>query len=42
MEIMRKFVINLNPDGTIKWTEVAVFPGEKPVDIKKQRKGDQE
>lgn len=34
MEVMRKFVIELKPDGTIKWTEVAVFPGETPVDIK--------
>lgn len=23
MEIMRKFVINLKPDGTVKWAEVA-------------------
>lgn len=34
MKVMRKFIINLEPDGTIKCTEVAVFPGETPVDIK--------
>lgn len=42
MEIMRKIVINLKPDGTIKWTEVAVFPGEKPVDIKNNVKENQQ
>lgn len=34
MEIMRKFVIDLKPNGDIKLSEVAVFPGETPVNIK--------
>lgn len=34
MKVMRKFIIDIQPDGTIKWTEVVVFPGEKPVEIK--------
>lgn len=41
MEVMRKFVIDLKPDGTIKWTEVTVFPGEKPVDINNVKENQQ-
>ena len=35
MEAMRKFIINLKPDGTMKWAEVCDEPDPQNVAYKK-------
>lgn len=35
MEVMRKFIIDLQPDGTMKWAEVCDRPDPKKAAYKK-------
>ena len=35
MEVMRRFIIDLKPDGTMKWAEVCDEPDQQKVAYKK-------